>query len=45
MGSTIAGYFNLEARSLIELYYHTGVDDTVAKVFDLTLDKILATPV
>ena len=45
MGSTIAGYFNLEASgSLIELYYHTGVDDTVAKVFDLTFGQNFSDP-
>ena len=44
-GSTIAGYFNLEATgSLIELYYHTGVDDTVAKIFDLTFGQNFSDP-
>ena len=44
-GSSIAGYFNLEASgSLIELYYHTGVDDTIAKVFNLTFGQNFGDP-
>lgn len=46
LGSSIAGYFNLEeSGSLIELYYHTGVDDTIAKVYDLTFGQNFSDPI
>ena len=45
MGSSVAGYFNLDASgSLIQLYYHTGVDDTIAKVFNLTFGQNFGDP-
>jgi hypothetical protein len=44
-GSSVAGYFNLDASgSLIQLYYHTGVDDTIAKVFNLTFGQNFGDP-
>ena len=44
-GSSVAGYFNLDASgSLIQLYYHTGVDDTIAKVSNLTFGQNFGDP-
>lgn len=44
-GSSLAGYFNLDASgSMIQLYYHTGVDDTIAKVFNLTFGQNFGDP-
>ncbi len=45
-GSEIAGYFNLSnPGSMIELYYHTGEEDTVPKVFNLTFGQNFGDPV
>lgn len=45
MGSSVAGYFDLSASgSLIQLYYHTGEEDTIAKVFNLTFGQNFGDP-
>ena len=44
-GTSAAGYFDLDnSGSLIQLYYHTGATDTVAKVFNLTFGQNFGDP-
>ena len=45
-GSSAACYFDLSAPgSIIQLYYHTGVEDTVPKVFNMTFGQNFGDPV
>jgi len=45
-GGDVAGYFNLSnPGSMIELYYHTGEEDSVPKVFNLTFGQNFGDPV